>query len=98
MAVCGPEGEAIDVAQLFDFLHGLGRKGRLAFEGVQHDSLQQVSERKVLSLGQSLEDLEETLLHADPGLHSFDFDLRILIFIHVINVPQYQDICTASKR
>src|SRR5664279_2357070 len=89
MAVCGLESEAINFSKLFDLLQGRGRKRRLALKGVQHDSLQQIAEREVLQLGQSLEHLEQAFLHADAGLDAFDDEATM--FCHGSNVPKYHD-------
>src|ERR1019366_1699041 len=90
MAVCGLEGEAIDFSKLFDLLQGRGRKGRVALKGVQHDSLQQIAEREVFQLGQSLEYLEQAFFHADAGLNPVDNDGSRLLF-HGNNVPKYHN-------
>ena len=53
---------------------GLGGEGRLAFEGVQNDSFQQIAQGQVLQFRQPLQDLKQALLHAHAGLDAFDDD------------------------
>lgn len=66
------EIEAVDLLQLDDLLPRLAPERRLPFEGVEHDSLQQVAQGDVVVFGQPLENLEQALLDANPGLHPLD--------------------------
>ena len=45
---------------------------------MQHDSLQQIAESHVVVLGKSLQDLEQALLHAHPGLHPLHQQFRLV--------------------
>src|SRR5271157_3632908 len=90
VAVRGLERQPVNAAQFLDFFQGLGGEGRLTFEGMQHDALQQVAERHVLQFGQSFEDLQQSLFHADASLDSFDDNGVFELFFHSTNVPIYQ--------
>jgi hypothetical protein len=77
--------ETIELLEIFDPLQVSGAERALAIKSMQHDALQQVAEREIVVIGQRTQDFEQTLLHADPGLHSLYevFLVRIFKAIHV---------------
>ena len=97
MAVGGLERESIDAAELFDLFQRRRRKRGLALEGVQNDSFQQIAQRHVFQLRQSLQDLEQALLQANPGLDSLNQDGFLWVSSHSTIVPKYLGKLMAGK-
>jgi hypothetical protein len=50
----------------------LGGERRLALEAVQRDGLDKLGDRDIKMLGNALEDLQQSFLDAEAGLHAFD--------------------------
>src|ERR1700734_850808 len=50
------------------------REWGLALEGVEHNAFKQITECHILVVGQRLQHLEESSLHADTRLHTLDLD------------------------
>ena len=80
---CG-KGEAVDFAELFDLAEGVFAEGSFAFEGVQHDAFEKVSEAEVFEFGDGFQDFEQVFLDADAGLNALDEDW---LACHGTNVP-----------
>ena len=85
MAVGGFQGHAVQGFELLDFLQGLRRERRFAFEGVEDDALEQIAEGHVFLLGDGFEDLEHAFFEANAGLDALDFDewMVLLFLCHV---------------
>ena len=90
MAVARPQGQAIDLLQLEDLSERCLPKWRLAFEGMQHDTFEQIPERDVLELRKGFQHLEQPFFHPNAGLYSFDFYHECLRFNHGNYVPWYR--------
>ena len=91
MAIRGLEGHAVERFELLDFLEGLRREGRFAFEGVKDDAFEQIAERHILLFGDGLEDLEHAFFKANAGLDALDFNGGWSCFSCDMrtNVPKY---------
>src|ERR1700733_9135514 len=87
MAVGGSERQAVDFAELLDLAEGFFAEGSFAFEGVEHDAFEEVSEAEVFEFGNGLQDFEQVLFDTDSGLDAFDYDGMAS---HGTNVPTYQ--------
>ena len=64
-------GVEVETVELLQFLNAFERglaEGSLAVEGVQHDALQEITERQIVILGKGLQDFEQAPFHADAGL------------------------------
>src|SRR6266849_1921560 len=95
MAVCGPQGQAVDFPELFNLAQGLCGEGRLPLKHMQNDAFQQVTQAHVLQLSHGLEDLEHAFFQSDAGLYAFDFQ-RVLVINHL--VPMYQSNKKAASK
>src|ERR1043165_6000547 len=84
--------EAIDALQLRDLLQRGRLERALPLEGVQHDAFDQVAERHIVELSQSLQHLEDPLLKADACLHAIHHDPRLgqHDLPRPTNIPWYQ--------
>src|ERR1700746_548852 len=71
---CG-KGQTVDSLELFDFFQGISGKRGFTFKSVKYDSFEQISERHIFQLGNSLEDFEQPFFEANAGLNAFDFDV-----------------------
>src|SRR6185437_3803734 len=80
----GREIEAVDFLQLRDPGQRLGAEGNLAFERMQHDTLDEIAEREIENFRESLQHLQRTAFDADARLDSLDS-------LHGIYVPNYQE-------
>lgn len=45
---------------------------------MQHNSFEHIAKSHVVVFGERLENFEDSFLHADAGLHAFDFELGIV--------------------
>ena len=77
MAGAGVEFEAIKLLQLCDAGQGLLLEGAFAIEGMEHDALKQVTQGEIAILGKGFQHLQQPLLDAYAGLHSFDEQFAI---------------------
>src|ERR1035437_4051338 len=71
----------VQFVKLFQLANAFQRRRaerRLTVKGVQHDALEQVSQRHVVILGKRLQNLEDSLFDAHPGLHAFNQKLGIV--------------------
>src|SRR5271157_121565 len=87
-------GIEIEIVEAFQLLYAFERscaERSFPVEGMEDDALQQIAEGHVVILGEGFQDFEQALLHAHPGLHSFDQELGIIC--HGTNVPQYAGTC-----
>src|SRR5688572_9203251 len=75
VAVARVEVEAIDLFKLPDALQRGALERGLAFEGMQHDALEEVAQGDVVVLGHRLEDLEQAFFELYAGLDALDLDL-----------------------
>lgn len=72
MAVGGRQLTAIDFFKpLYDGTR-VGRKGRFAFERVQHNALEKITERQISVFGKTFQYLEQRRFYAHTGLRAFD--------------------------
>src|SRR6266849_5399291 len=90
MARGGAEVQSVEGAESLDRPKRSAGEGALAFEGVQHDALQQVPQGHLVVRRQGLQDPEYPPLDPDPGLNPLDGDLRCVALLHGTNVPRYQ--------
>src|ERR1700724_2842532 len=74
VAVPGPRGGAIKTAELLDVLERLRRERSFAFEGVEHDALQQITQAHVLLLGHRLQHLQHAFLQPHARLNALHLD------------------------
>jgi hypothetical protein len=58
--------QPVDGLELLDLGEDRRAERRLAFEGVQHDALNQITQRQVQVFGQGLQDLQRVPFDADP--------------------------------
>lgn len=87
MAGAGIEIQAVDLLELTDALQRVRAERSFAVERMQDDPLQKIAERKVVILGQRLQNFQQALLYSNAGLYAFDNELSI--FGHVgTNVRQ----------
>jgi len=86
MAVGSRQGETVDLAELLDLPEGFFPEGSFAFEGVQYDAFEKISEAKVFEFGDRFQDFEQVLFDADAGLDAFDEDR---LSCHGTKVPRY---------
>jgi hypothetical protein len=86
-------GVKLQTVKRFEFLNSVERRlieRTLAVKGMKHNSIQQISERHVVILGERFEYLQQPLLDTDAGLDSLD---REDLIVHV-----YQDTMVPSYR
>jgi hypothetical protein len=57
---------------LVHVFQSLCRERKTAFEDVQHDPLEEISEREVSELGEGFQDLEQPFFHPHAGLDTFN--------------------------
>src|SRR5262249_9773087 len=70
VAVRGVEVESVDPAELAHPRDPFRSERLLSLECVEDDSLQEISERDVVILGDRLEAFQDSLLHPDSRLHA----------------------------
>src|SRR5215469_6070948 len=87
VGVARREVEPVDGLERLHFLQRCGRERRLALEGVQHDSLEEVAERHIELGSERLEHLEQPGLEAYTGLSAGDL-LHGRLWYHVTKVPE----------
>src|ERR1700751_2297687 len=84
----------VNLLKLGNTLQALRPKRAFALEGVQYDSLNQITECQVVILRQRFHHLEQPLLNAYSGLYPLHHIVSRLI---VILVHRYQYTSTAAK-
>src|SRR5437773_5698010 len=72
MACCRIQVEVIELFQIANTGKRLGLEGTLAIEGVENDSLEQVSEAHVMVFRQAFQDLYEALFHPHASLNALN--------------------------
>jgi hypothetical protein len=77
VACCRIQVEVIELFQIANTGKRLGLEGALAIEGVENDSLEQVSEAHVVVFRQAFQDLYEALLHPHASLNTLNH-LRVV--------------------
>jgi len=75
VAVARGKGKPVDSSELLDLAQALLAESSFAFEGVQHNPFQQISQAQIFEFGDRLQNLEEVLLHTDAGLDALNEDL-----------------------
>src|SRR5215472_13848720 len=80
--------EPVDRLERLHLAQRGGRERRFAFEGVQHNALEQVAEGQVELGGERLQHLQQTGLQTHAGLGADDF----LHWYHVTKVPMVPQI------
>lgn len=70
VAVLGGQIEPVGLAEVPDQAHRLLTKGLLAFEAVQQDALEQIAQTDFVVGGNRLQELEDSPLNANAGLHA----------------------------
>lgn len=68
----GAEIQAVHSLELPDLFKGLGLEWRLALEGMQNNTLEQVAKAHVEILGEPFENLQKMLFDSYTCLHPFD--------------------------
>jgi len=93
VARAGIQIEPIEFFQILDALETLGAKGTFAVERVEHDPFQEIAERQVVKLPERFEHFQDSLLHANAGLHALHRELSFIIHSAIpligTNVPKY---------
>ena len=72
MTGAGVEVEGVELYQDFNAAEGSGGEGAFAVKGVEDDAFEEVSEGKVVVIGEGFEDFEEAFFDADAGLDALD--------------------------
>ena len=85
MTVAGIQIQMVNALQTGYQFQALRAKGAFAVEGMQNDAFNQVSKRYVVVFGQRLQDFQNSFLHANTGLNSFDHNLLPVYITN--NVP-----------
>ncbi len=93
MAVGCVQRHAIDTPELLDFLQGPRGERGLAFEGMEHDSLKQVTQTHILQLSHRFQHLKQPLFQANARLNAVDFDkfFQFCRYQYTI-IPMYQTV------
>src|ERR1039457_3771466 len=78
VAGAGVEIEGIELFQLANAFQRGWTEWGLAVESVEHDALEDVSERHVVVLGKGFENFENSLFDAHAGLHALDQELGMV--------------------
>ena len=81
MTGTGIEIEIVKTLQLLNTLERGWAERRLPVESVKNDAFQEVAQRHVVILGESLQDFEQAFLHPDAGLNALDKQFGV--FRHV---------------
>jgi len=88
MAVGRAQVHRVKGTELVNIVEGLRRERALAFEGMQDNPLQQISQAHVFKLGDRFEDFEQPFFDSDAGLHAFNFNCADL-FSFIVHVYQF---------
>ena len=72
VAICSRELQAIECAELFNFLERAWSERNLALESVQNNAFQQITKCHVSQLRQGLQYLEQAFFHSNAGLNTLN--------------------------
>ena len=97
MACCRIQVEVIELFQIANTGKRLGLEGTLAIEGVENDSLEQVSEAHVMVFRQAFQDLYEALFHPHASLNALNNPRFVGHWYHCTTVHDSRSAITCLK-
>ena len=75
----------VKTVELLQLLYALQRcliEGALAIEGVENDALEEIAEREVVILSESLQYFQQALFNANPGLYPLDNESLVICHVY----------------
>src|SRR5580704_1630708 len=78
VACAGIEIEPVEFLQILNAPQALRAERAFTIESVEHDTLEEISKRHIVILPERFQHFQDSLLHANAGLHPFDDELLFL--------------------